>query len=73
MVAAHIAKHGVTRCPTAALEPTTGEISIEDRERHRVRGLDPVGDVWRGMNSKARYRMIMHTAWAKKQAAKAGM
>ena len=64
LIAEYIEKHGVTVCPAAALEPTQGEISVEDRERHRARGDDPTGHVWRNMNQSDRHRLAVKKYWA---------
>ena len=42
LIARHIAEKGVTRCPTAAVLPTSAEIAPGDRARHQARGDNPV-------------------------------
>ena len=39
-VEAYIARHGVTRCPTAFAAPSTATISDADAASHRARVLD---------------------------------
>lgn len=47
LIADHITRKGVTKCPTAALLPTTAAIAPADRERHRARGDNPAPQVWK--------------------------
>jgi hypothetical protein len=37
LIAAHIAAHGVTRCPAAIVAPSTATLSAEDEQAHRSR------------------------------------
>ena len=37
LIAAHIARHGVTRCPAAIVAPSTARLSAEDEAAHRSR------------------------------------
>lgn len=44
LVAAHIAQHGVTRCPAAIVAPCNVELSPADIEAHRARKpVEPIG------------------------------
>ncbi len=64
-----IAEHGVTRCPTAYLNPSTAKISAEDAAAHEARGIDPVGDMWRKKRAK-KSKGGWAAFWAKKKGRK---
>ncbi len=46
LIAAHLAKHGVIRCPTAYALPTTAAPNPADAKEHAKRG-DPQWNRWR--------------------------
>jgi hypothetical protein len=67
-VAAYIAKHGVTKCPAAAVTETTAVISPEDRAAHAALGYDHLGEAWRRMTPADRFRRQVNHYWAKRRA-----
>jgi hypothetical protein len=64
LIAEFIAKHGVTRCPTAYALPSTAQTSEADRQAHAERGIDPAGEAYRRKNHQYGWQRY----WAKKKA-----
>lgn len=53
MIRDHIAKNGVTRCPTAFAAPCSADVNPLDAAVHTTRG-DVIGDLWRAKDDRGR-------------------
>jgi hypothetical protein len=62
LVAEHIEKYGVNRCPEAYASPSTGEISAEDRGKLAARHAETaeLAKNALGVTGPSRFRAVAH-------------